>query len=389
MYFCRDIEPSERSAAIPPFLAMEILDQAKKLEAQGRDIVHLELGEPDFPPPDNVVEAALLGIKKGYTSYTPTQGILELRQAVSEHYKLEYSCEIDPDRIIVTMGSSPGMLLVFGVLLNPGDEIIIPVPHYPPYPHNIRFIGGNPLKFELSEDEGFQYDVDRVAKKITMRTKGIILNSPSNPTGMLQSESVHRELADLADKSGVYVISDEIYHGLTYGGKSRSILEFTDQAFVLSGFSKRYAMTGWRLGWIIAPEKFIPAMKNLHMNYFLSASSFVQVAGIEALTHCQDATEKMRATYQMRRDFLIPELRGMGFGLAREPDGAFYLLLNAKNFTGDSLEFSRTLLHEAGVALTPGVDFGPEAEGYVRISYATAMPQLTEAVDRMKRWISA
>ena len=383
----REIAPSERAREIPPFLAMDILDQARCLEAVGKDIVHLELGEPDFPPPDNVVEAAFKAMEDGYTSYTPTQGILELREAIAEYYETEYQVEVSPDRIIVTMGASPAMFLVFGCLLNPGDEVIIPNPHYPPYPSNIRFLGGIPVKFDLEEGGGFRYDLSAIKDKITDRTKGIMVNSPSNPTGMLQDEEILSGLAEIAEESGIYIISDEIYHGLTYGVKAHSIFEYTDHTFVMSGFSKRYAMTGWRLGWVVAPPEFIPSMKNLHMNYFLCASAFAQKTGVEALKNCADVIEEMRATYETRRNYLIPELKRLGFGIAVEPKGAFYLLVNAKKFSNDSVELAKRILNEAGVAVTPGIDFGEKAEGYLRISYATAMPELKRAVERLEGWV--
>jgi aspartate/methionine/tyrosine aminotransferase len=380
---------SKRARAIPPFLAMDVLDQARRLEAEGRDIVHLELGEPDFPTPDNVLQAAVKAVKDGYTSYTPTQGILELREVISDFYKEEYGIEVHPDRVIVTMGSSPGMLLVFGALLNPGEEVIIPNPHYPPYPANISFIGGVPVKIDLDESAGFKYDTDRIRGRITSNTRGVIINSPSNPTGMMQDETVHRQLAAIAEDTGTYVISDEIYHGLNYGAeKTHTMLEFTDRAFVMSGFSKRWAMTGWRLGWIVAPEDFIGPMKNLHMNYFLSAAGFVQVAGVEALRNCDEAVEKMRGTYEQRRDYLLKEFRRIGFEFEVEPQGAFYLLINFKHISNDSLELAKRLLNEAGIACTPGLDFGEKAEGYIRICYAASMSALEEAVSRLEKWIN-
>ena len=381
------IKPSVRSTAIQPFIAMDILDKSRCLEAQGKKIIHLELGEPDFPTPENVLIAANKAVRDGYTSYTPTQGLLELRKAVSDFYWEEYKIEVDTDCIMITMGSSPAMFLIFGALLESGDELIIPNPHYPPYPNNISFLGGIPVKFDLDESDGFQYDIYKIRNKITPKTKGIIVNSPSNPTGMLQSESILKELAQLHDETGIFIIADEIYHGLTYGEKAHSILEYTKGAFVMSGFSKRYAMTGWRLGWLIAPKEFMTPMKNIHMNYFLSASGFVQMAGIEALQNCAEAAENMRVIYQQRRDYLIPELRRLGFGIEVVPEGAFYLLINAKKFGVDSLKLADEILSEAGVAITPGIDFGERAEGFLRISYATGMEDLKEAVRRLDAWV--
>ena len=377
---------SMRASEVPPFLAMHILDHCRKLEAEGHSIIHLELGEPDFPTPESVVEAGLKAINDGYTSYTPTQGLLELRETIAEYYYDEYGVTVNPDCIIVTMGSSPAMFLLFGALLNPGEEVIISDPHYPPYPNNIRFLGGVPVKVPLAEVDGFQYHHDAVWERISPLTKGIMVNSPSNPTGMLQSERVLQDLVKTVERNGIFIISDEIYHGLTYDIKAHSILEYTDRAFVMSGLSKRYAMTGWRLGWLIAPEEFIKPIKNLHMNYFLSAAGFVQMAGIAALKHCQLEAEQMRDTYRERRDYLIPEVRRLGFGLKVEPQGAFYLLMNAKRFGLDSVELADRLLEEAYVALTPGVDFGERAEGYLRLSYATSLPDLKEAISRLEKW---
>jgi len=367
---------------------MDILDQSRCMEAAGANIIHLELGEPDFPTPQNVVEAAEKAIRDGYTSYTPTQGIPELRRAVSDYYWEEYRLEVDPECVITTMGSSPGMFLVFGVLTDTGDELIIPNPHYPPYPANISFIGGVPVKTPLSEKDGFRYDLNDIRGRISPRTRGIVVNSPSNPTGMMQDEEILRGLAEIAEERGIYIISDEIYHGLTYGEKAHSILEYTNRAFVLSGFSKRFAMTGWRLGWVIAPKEFICSMKNLHMNYFLSAAGFVQLAGVEALRNCGQCAEEMRQVYQERRDYLIPQLRRLGFSLEMEPQGAFYLLINTERFSNDSLSLAGEILKDAGVALTPGVDFGDRAEGFLRLSYATGMEDLQEAVRRLEKWIN-
>ena len=378
---------SARAKDIPPFLAMDVLDKAKRLEAEGREIIHLELGEPDFPTPENVTEAALRAVKAGYTSYTPTQGLPELRQAVAHYYRCEYDLEVDPERVIITMGSSPAMFLIFGALLNPGDELLIPNPHYPPYPANIAFLGAKPVKFDLREEDSYCYRPEVIRDKISGKTRGLLINSPSNPTGMVQNGDSMQALAELCEEAGIFPISDEIYHGLTYSVRAPSILEYTDRAFVMNGFSKRFAMTGWRLGWIIAPEEFIPALKNLHMNYFLSAAGFAQMAGVEALQNCRAAADEMRATYQLRRDYLVREFRRLGFNIPAAPNGAFYLLVDFRHISDDSPALAERLLEEAGLAVTPGIDFGSNAEGYIRISYATAMNDLQRAVKRLEKFI--
>ncbi len=251
---------AERCSGIKPFYVMEILERAKEMEKAGRDVIHLEIKEPDFDTPQCVKEAANEAIQDGRTHYTHSLGILELRQSISRHYQKNYGVEVNPDRILVTSGTSPAMFLLFSTLLHPGDGVILPDPHYACYPSFICFAGGQQIKIPTSREDGFQLSPEKVKRHMARNTRAIFINSPSNPTGNLLSEQVLRELAEL----GPWMVSDEIYHGLVYEGRERSILEFTDQAFVLNGFSKLYAMTGWRLGYLIAPESYSRTLQTLY-----------------------------------------------------------------------------------------------------------------------------
>lgn len=374
---------SKRAGKIGPFLAMELLAKARLLEAEGRDIIHMELGEPDRPPPQNVVEAAVKAVQEGYSTYTSTQGIIELRAAVSGFYKREYNVEVDPGRIVVTMGVSPALFLIFSSLLNPGDEIVIHEPYYPPYPQCIEYLGGKAMSVKLDPAAGFPIETERLLKAVTAKTKAILVNSPSNPTGMMSDRDGLKTLAD----SGITIISDEIYHRITYGIKAASILEFTDNCFVMNGFSKVFGMTGWRLGWIICPEDFVVPLRNVHMNFFLSANSFVQRAGACALNGPQEYVNETIDIYDKRRRYLISELAKLDWELASNPQGAFYLLVDISSTGMNGMELADKLLEEAGVAVTPGLDFGEIGENYIRFSYATAIDRIEEGVRRIRRWL--
>lgn len=378
-----DFSVSGRIRDMPPFLAMEVLERAQELERQGRSIIHLELGEPDFPTPAVVVEAARRALRDQRTRYTHSLGLLELREAIAAHFQERYGAEVSPEQILVTCGTSPAMLLLFSALLEPGDEVILSNPHYACYPQVIRFAGGRPVFVEVEEADGFQLRPEEVRRRLTGRTKALLINSPSNPTGMVLRPEVLSELSSL----GVPVVSDEIYHGLVYEGAEHSILESTDSAFVLNGFSKAYAMTGWRLGYLIAPEAFMRALQKMHQNFFISASDFVQWAAKAALTEAAREVAEMRAAFDERRRYLVPALRELGFGIEAEPTGAFYVLANARHWSSDSLKFAFEILEQAGVAVTPGIDFGSAAEGYIRFTYANNLDNLREAVLRLRSFL--
>lgn len=378
---------AKRGERIPPFIVMEVLEKALQMEREGHDVVHMEVGEPDFDTPSCIKEAAYRAMLEGKTRYTHSQGVRELREAISDHYFRKYHVEVDPDRIIVTNGSSPAMLLLFAALLDPGEEVILSNPCYACYPNIVEFVDGKPVEVLVFEEDGFQYRTREIRKRLGRRTKAILINSPSNPTGNLLEPEVMEEIADMAS-GGVYVVSDEIYHGLVYERKEHSILEFTDHAFVINGFSKLYAMTGWRLGYLIAPEKFVRPIQKMMQNLFISANDFVQWAGIAALTEAGEEVEAMVRTYDQRRRFLLPRLREIGFGVAVEPHGAFYILANARRFTDDSYAFAMELLEKTRVAVTPGIDFGSGGEGYIRFSYANHLDRLREGVRRLEEYLA-
>ena len=375
---------ARRAQEIAPFLVMEVLERAGELEAKGDHIIHLEVGEPDFSTPACIKAAADRAIKAGKTGYTHSLGILPLREAIAEHYHKKYGVHVAPDRILVTAGTSPAMWLVFSAILEAGDQVILADPRYACYANYVRFCGGEPVSVDVFEEDGFQLRPKAVAAKLTQRTKAILVNSPANPTGTLLSAERMAALADL----GPLVLSDEIYHGLVYEGRERSILEFTDRAVVFNGFSKAYAMTGWRLGYAIVPPELIRPLQKMHQNFFISANAFVQAAGIEALCGAEPEVIRMRAIYDERRRFIIPALRRLGFGIATEPTGAFYVLANAKRFTSDSYAFAFEVLERARVGVTPGVDFGANGEGYVRFSYANSLENIAEALRRLEAFLS-
>ena len=377
---------SRRAREIRPFVVMDIVARAKELILQGRDVVRLEIGDPDFPTPDVVTRAAERAMESGDTGYTQSLGLPALREAVSSHYASKYAVEVDPADIVVTQGTSPAMLLLFGALLDPGDEVIISDPCYPAYPNYVGFLGGTAVPVRVHAGERFAFRPQEVQAAITDHTRAIMINSPANPMGTTLSEEDLTALAQIAEEHGLWIASDEIYHGLQFEGRERSILEFTDRAFVLNGFSKAYAMTGWRLGYLIAPRVFVRPAEKIQQNFFLCANHFVQAAGVVALTEAADDVARMRKTYDERRRFLVPALRDLGLGVEAEPTGAFYVFADATVWGADSLALANRLLEEAGVAVAPGIDFGPGGEGFLRFSYAVSLERLREGVSRLAAW---
>ncbi len=379
---------SRRTEEMTSFIVMDVLERANEMERAGVDIVHLEVGEPDFDTPPCVKEAACKALDDGHTHYTHSLGLFELREAIGEYFLKTYNVSVDPNQIIVTSGSSPAIFLVFSALLEKGDQVIISDPHYACYPNFIKFVDGVPVTISVYEEDGFQYRPEAIREKISPKTKAIFINSPSNPTGNLLSEKRMREIATMVEKPGsAYIVSDEIYHGLVYEGKEHSILEFTDRAFVMNGFSKAFAMTGLRLGYVIAPREFIRSMQKISQNFFISANAMVQKAGIAALKEAGDDVARMQKIYNERRQFMIRRLKELGFGITVEPTGAFYVFANAKHLSGDSYNLAFDILEKAHVGVAPGIDFGQNGEGYLRFSYANSLQNIEEGMNRLQKYL--
>lgn len=374
---------STRAAQLSPFIVMEVLEKAQAMKAQGEDIVHLEVGEPDFATPTPVKEAALRAMQNDDTHYTHSLGKLSLREEIAHYYWRKYKVEISPEQVLVTSGTSPGMLLVFSVLLEKGEEIILPDPYYACYPNFIRYVDGKPVCVPVSEANGFKYSPEDIKQYLSPLTRAIMVNSPGNPTGSVSSASELKALADLDQ----IIIADEIYNGLIYEGEEHTILEFTDRAFVINGFSKLFAMTGWRLGYVIAPREYIRTLQIMQQNFFICASSFAQEGGIAALRDCDQEVKSMVSVYDERRRYLLERLKALGIATRHDPSGAFYALGNVKQYTNDSYRFAFEILEKAKVAVTPGIDFGANCEGYIRFSYANSLENIKEGMNRLEHFL--
>ncbi len=374
---------AERLGAMQPFLVMEVLERAQALQRAGRSVIHLEVGEPDFPTPTMAAEAGSAAIAAGDTHYTHSLGLLELREAISHRYESHYGVAVDPDRILVTCGSSLALLYLFGALLNPGDEVLAATPHYPCYPNFIRFFGGTFVPVPTDPMDGYRLDPAEVRRRVTPRTRALLLNSPSNPTGAVLTRDRMAALADI----GVPILSDEIYHDLVYGEPAASALEFSPDAWVLDGFSKRFAMTGWRLGYLVAPAGCMRPLQILQQNFLISAAPFAQRAGVAALALGDSAVAPLREAYDARRRLTVKLLHELGFGVPAMPEGAFYVFADASRYTGDSLAFAFELLEATGVAIAPGIDFGDAGRCAIRVSYAASEENLREAASRIGEYL--
>jgi aspartate/methionine/tyrosine aminotransferase len=349
------------------------------------DVVHLEVGEPDFETPQAVTDAAIAALRAGETGYTSSKGKPELRRAIANYYDRRYGVDVSPARIVVTSGSSPALLLAFSALVDPGDEVVLTDPYYACYPNFVRQTGGRISTVPLSADDGFRPRASAFARTVSSETEALLLNSPANPTGAVLSGSTLEDLVALADDSDATVVSDEVYHGLTYEGEDHTVLEYTDDAFVLDGFSKRFSMTGWRLGWMVAPEEYVGHVNRIAQNTLICAPNFVQSGGIAALEEASNCLDDVRDTYRERRDYLVSEVEEWGLSLGYTPGGAYYLLVDVSDLPGDAFDAADFFLEDAGVAMTPGPDFGTNAEECLRVSYANSAERLAEASERIKR----
>jgi len=372
---------------MPPFLVMEVLERAGELQRQGRSVIHLEVGEPDFDTPRVIMDAGVRAMRDGHTHYTHSLGHPELREALAAWYAAEYRVEVSPDRIVITMGTSGALLLVCAAVLEAGDQVLITDPGYACYPNFVLACGAEPKRVRVREAEGFQYDPDEVRDALDERTPMVMLNSPANPTGIV-TDTAHLEALSAAVGDRALIVSDEIYHGLVYGERARSILEYNPDAAVVSGFSKRWAMTGWRLGFAVLPEHLVRPVQKLQQNLLISAPDFAQFAAIAALTEAELDVERMRQAYDARRRLVLDRLRGMGLDVLVEPTGAFYVFVNVARHTDDVYAFAFQVLEEAGVAVTPGVDFGPGGQGYIRISYANSLENIDLGMNRLEGFLA-
>ncbi|WP_207260447.1 pyridoxal phosphate-dependent aminotransferase [Desulfovibrio sp. Huiquan2017] len=386
---------SDRCCNITPFLVMEINEKAEAMERAGESVIRMCVGEPDFDTPECAKRAACKALDDNLTHYTHSLGLRELREAICADYAKRYGVTLAPDNMVVTQGTSPAMLVLFSTILEQGDKVITSDPCYACYDNFITFAGASPVKVPVFEDDGFQYRVSAIRKALEENDgiKAILINSPANPTGTLLSEERLKAIAEIAEENDLWVISDEIYHGLVYEDEAHSILEYTDRAFVFNGFSKLYAMTGWRLGYLIAPPHFMRTLRNLCQNFFISANSMAQWGALAALKEAEADVERMKATYNKRRLYILERLKNMGLPIKHEPTGAFYVLVNmrhqAARFDGSSLALAYDILDKAHIAVTPGIDFGPGAEGYIRFSYATSMANIEEGMNRLEDYLKA
>lgn len=373
---------SDRAKNIRPFIVMDVLERATELERQGNHIIHLEVGEPDFDVPEIISAATQQAFAEGRSHYTHSLGDPELRDEIVKKYMHEYNVSISADQIIVTSGSSPALLMALGVLCNCGDEVIISDPGYACYPNFIEFIGAKAIKVPVYEEDGYQFRPGEICKRITKKTKAILVNSPMNPTGNLLTAEAMVQLL----KYDIPVISDEIYHGLVYEGNAHSMLEFSEKAFIVNGFSKLYAMTGLRLGYMIVPREYLRSIQKFQQNLFICASSVAQRAAIAALRHAGDDIIKMKEIYNARRIYMIDKLKQIGFATKALPTGAFYIFVNASHIWKNSYELAFDILEKAHVGVAPGIDFGDNGEGYLRFSYANSIENIEEGMRRLEKY---
>jgi len=378
---------AERMALIQPFHVMEVLAKAQALERAGRDVIHLEIGEPDFPTPEPIVARAQAAMHVGETRYTAALGLPELRALIAAQYPA--AARPGPERVALVPGSSAALLVSFALLLDPGDEVLLADPGYPCNANFIQLFGGVPVRIPCGPEAGYQLTPERIRAHWSERTRAVLLGSPANPTGSLIAPEQMSAIADEVRGLGGVLVVDEIYQGLVYEAPVRSALHDGDDLFVINSFSKFYGMTGWRLGWLVAPEAYGDAVTRLCQNLFISAPTLSQHAALAAFEPATLAElERRRQAFQQRRDFLVPALSQLGFQIPRQPAGAFYVYADVSGLTDNSQCFAEQALEQTGVALTPGQDFGDYRQReHLRFSYAAPLERLQEAVERLRAWL--
>ena len=381
---------ADRMDDIQPFHVMALLGRARELEAQGRSIIHMEIGEPDFVTAQPIIDAGIAALEAGQTHYTPTMGLPALREAISDYYQSHYKVEVPARRIAITPGASGALQLAFSVLINPGDAVVLADPGYPCNRNFVRLNEGQSIAANVGAHSNYQLNESILKETWTSDSVVAMLASPSNPTGALVSDDELKAMHDFVTQQDGVLVVDEIYHGLVYGQQEKTALAISDDIFVINSFSKYFGMTGWRLGWLVVPDDYIDAVDRLAQNIFLAASTVAQHAALAAFKpDTIKLLDERCDEFAARRDYLLTALREIGFDIPVTPDGAFYLYANCEKFSSDSFQFVSDLLEEAGVAITPGVDFGDhEANKHVRFAYTTNIENLREGVKRISEFVS-
>lgn len=381
---------AERMREIAPFHVMELMAKAAALEAAGRSIIHFEVGEPDFATAEPIVQAAQEFLRGGHVHYTAALGLPQLREAISGYYRDRHGIEVSPARIVVTAGASGALLLALGMLVNPGDEWLLPDPGYPCNRHFVRLLEGLPRAVKVDAPGNFQPTATAVARSWRTSTKGLMIASPANPTGTLIDPLELASIANLVRQNRGSLIVDEIYHGLTYDCDAKTALGLGEDVFVINSFSKYFGMTGWRLGWLVAPEACVRDIEKLAQNLYIAPSTVAQHAALAAFRpDTIEILETRRREFQARRNLLLPGLERLGFRITATPAGAFYLYANCSNLSADSQQLAERLLGDAGVAATPGLDFGSNApESHMRFAYTVAREKILEGLARMEKLLA-
>ena len=377
---------SKRLERVESFHVMSLMAEAKKLEAQGYHVIHMELGEPDFSTPAPIVEAGIAALHAGTTHYTPTLGLPALREAIAEFYKIEYQASVEAEQIIITPGSALALQLVLTLMVSDGDQVAIADPAYPSTHNLVRLIGGLVLQIPVSEDSLWQLNLELLKRHWNDSINAVLIASPSNPTGTILDDQELQKIAEFCAEKGVFLLVDEIYHGLVYSQAPRTAVGINENTFVINSFSKFYGMTGWRVGWVVAPKEYLSELNKLAQHTFLAAPTLGQYAALAAF---KDDTQKIlikrREKFKQRRDYLITALESIGFGIRVRPEGAFYIYADSSAFSADSYEFSYKVLKEKHVAFTPGIDFGVAgAKQHVRFAYTTNLENLEIGIERLK-----
>jgi aspartate/methionine/tyrosine aminotransferase len=375
---------------VPPFMVMDVMAAAARIEAAGGHVIHMEVGQPSAPAPRTALDAAHAALERGQIDYTSALGIPSLRARIARHYRETYGCEVDPDRIVVTTGSSGAFILAFLAMFEPGDRVAVTVPGYPPYRHILTALGCEPVLIETSSENRHALTGEALlAAHRKKPLKGVLVGSPANPTGTMMSREALTHLMAAAESEGIRFISDEIYHGLDYAFPAVTAAELSPHALVINSFSKYFCMTGWRVGWMVVPEPLVRPIERLQQNLSISVPTLSQIAA-EAAFAGRDEMEIVKRGYEANRRILITGLPQAGLSEFLPADGAFYLYADVSKFTSDSYEFARKMLEQAHVAATPGVDFDPvHGRSFVRFSYARSAAEMHDAVARITRWLSA